>query len=171
MGYVMARQTTLKENTFDLEGPELKVGDTAPEVTLLSQTLEPVSLSSYAGQVRIISSVPSLDTPVCADMARRFNEEASKLPDTIAVSADLPFAQARFCGAENVDKIQILSDHQALAFGKAYGTFVPALRVNSRAVFVIDGDNRVVHAEYVLNIPDHPDYDAALSAARSASGQ
>jgi thiol peroxidase len=104
-------------------------------------------------------------------MARRFNQEASNLPDSIVVmtiSADLPFAQTRFCGVENTDKIEVLSDHLELAFGKAYGTYVPALRVNSRAVFVVDKNDKITHLEYVPNIPDHPNYDQALTAARSA---
>src|SRR6185503_5333671 len=165
----MARQTTLKGNPFTLVGPELKTGDAAPDFTLVDNGLKPVTLKDTSG-VRIISVVPSLDTPVCDAQTKRFNEEAAKLPgvDIITVSMDLPFAQKRWCGAFGVDKVKMLSDHKDASFGKNYGTLIDDLRIESRAIFVLDANNKVVHAEYVKEVADHPNYEDALGAARKA---
>jgi thiol peroxidase len=130
----------------------------------------PIAPSS---KVRIVSVVPSLDTPVCDIQTRRFNQEASKLGDTVeivTVSADLPFAQARWAAATTSDSISFLSDHRAMAFGNAYGTHVKELRLDARAIFVIDSSGRIVHAEYVKEITEQPDYDAAISAAKKTAG-
>ena len=132
--------------------------------------MKPVSLADTAGQVRIISVVPSLDTPVCDAQTKRFNEEAASLPgiDILTVSMDLPFAQKRWCGAFGVDKVKMLSDHKDASFGSHYGTLIKELRIESRAIFVLDRNNQVRHAEYVKEVADHPDYEAALRAARNA---
>jgi thioredoxin-dependent peroxiredoxin len=166
----MARQTTLKGNPFTLVGPELKAGDAAPDFTLTDNALKPVNLNDTGRGVRIISVVPSLDTPVCDAQTKRFNEEAAKLPgvDIITVSMDLPFAQKRWCGAFGVDKVKMLSDHKDGSFGARYGTLIQELRIESRAIFVLDKNNKVVHAEYVPEVADHPNYDAALAATRAA---
>jgi thiol peroxidase len=167
----MARTTTLKGNPFGLAGPELKVGDTAPNATVKKNLLESIPLSELATGARIYSVVPSLDTPVCAMQTKRFNEEAANLPNVrfCTISADLPTAQGRFCGAEgiDVDKITCLSDHKDQAFGKAYGTWIPELGIDSRAVFIVDADNKIRYAEYVPEIAEHPNYDAILECARS----
>lgn len=167
----MARQTTLKGNPLPLEGPELKVGDSAPDAKLAKNLVEEIQLSAYNGKTRIFSVVPSLDTPVCALQTKRFNEEAAKLPNVtfITISADLPMAQGRFCGAEGIDKEKLicLSDHRSMDFGKKYGTLVPPLRIESRAVFVVGPDNKLKYAEYVPEIAEHPNYDAVLAAAKS----
>jgi len=167
----MSRTTTLKGNPFNLEGPELNVGDEAPDATLAKDLVNEVSLNAYNGTTRIVSVVPSLDTPVCAQQTKRFNEAAANLPGVtfITVSCDLPPAQARFCGAENIDpeKITFLSDHRKTEFGTAYGTLVPDLRIESRAVFVVGPDNTLRYVEYVPEIAEHPDYDAALAAAKA----
>jgi thioredoxin-dependent peroxiredoxin len=165
----MARQTTLKGNPLALAGPELKPGDKAPDFTLTDNGLKPVTLKDTGAGVRIISVVPSLDTPVCDAQTKRFNEEAAKLPgvDILTVSMDLPFAQKRWCGAFGVDKVKMLSDHKDGSFGAAYGTLIQDLRIESRAIFVLDKDNKIVHAEYVPEVADHPNYDAALAAVRS----
>jgi thiol peroxidase len=115
--------------------------------------------------------VPSLDTPVCDAQTKRFNEEASKLSgvDILSVSMDLPFAQKRWCGAFGVDKVKMLSDHRDGSFGSHYGTLIKELRIESRAIFVLDRNNTVRHAEYVKEVAEHPNYDAALSAARAAA--
>jgi len=120
--------------------------------------------------VRIISVIPSLDTPVCDAQTKRFNEEAAKLPNVniITVSMDLPFAQKRWCGAFGVDKVKMLSDHKDASFGSNYGTLIKDLRIESRAIFVLDSQNQIRHAEYVKEVADHPNYEAALSAARDA---
>lgn len=167
----MPRTTTLKGNPLGLEGPELKVGDAAPDATVKKNLLESTRLSELGGGAKIYSVVPSLDTPVCALQTKRFNEEAAKLASVkfFTVSADLPTAQGRFCGAEGIDadKITCLSDHKDQAFGKAYGTWIPELGIDSRAVFVVDADNKIRYAEYVPEIAEHPNYDAILECAKS----
>ncbi|MGA2156421.1 MAG: thiol peroxidase, partial [Bryobacteraceae bacterium] len=132
--------------------------------------LKPVTLADTAGHVRLVSVVPSLDTPVCDAQTKRFNEAAASLPgiDILTVSMDLPFAQKRWCGAFAVDKVKMLSDHKDASFGSNYGTLIKELRIESRAIFVIDRNNRVSYAEYVKEVADHPNYEAALEAARSA---
>ena len=164
------RQTTLKGTPLELEGPELKAGDAAPDATLRKDLVSDQNLSEFGGKKRVISVVPSLDTPVCALQTKRFNEEAGNLPDVtfITVSADLPVAMSRFCGAEGVDpeKVVCLSDHKDMDFGKKYGTMIPALRIDCRALFVVGADDKIAHAEYVPEIAEHPNYDAALEAAK-----
>jgi thiol peroxidase len=162
--------TTLKGNPMTLIGPELKPGDAAPDFHLVDTSLKPVTLKDTGSQVRIISVVPSLDTPVCDAQTKRFNEEATKLSnvDIITVSMDLPFAQKRWCGAFGVDKVKMLSDHVDGSFGSHYGTLIKELRIESRAIFVLDAHNHIRYAEYVKEVADHPNYEAALSAVRSA---
>ena len=166
-----AGATTLKGNPLTLVEPELKAGDAAPDFSLVDNGLKPVTLKDTGTQVRIISVVPSLDTPVCDAQTKRFNEEAAKLPDLsiITVSMDLPFAQKRWCNDFQVDKVKMLSDHKDGSFGANYGTLIKELRIESRAIFVVDRDNKVVHAEYVKEVADHPNYEAALTAAKSAA--
>ena len=166
-----AGATTLKGNPLTLVGPELKVGDTAPDFTLTDNGLKPVTLNDTGKAVRIISVVPSLDTPVCDAQTKHFNEAAAGLPgvDILTVSMDLPFAQKRWCGAFGVDKVKMLSDHKDASFGSNYGTLIKELRIESRAIFVLDKNNKVVHAEYVKEVADFPNYETALAAARSAS--
>ncbi|HYW42490.1 MAG TPA: thiol peroxidase [Bryobacteraceae bacterium] len=162
--------TTLKGNPLTLIGPELRPGDTAPDFKLVDTSLKPVTLNDTGRRVRIVSVVPSLDTPVCDAQTKRFNEEAAKLPsvDIITVSMDLPFAQKRWCGAFGVDNVKMLSDHVDGSFGANYGTLIKELRIESRAIFVLDANNHIRHVEYVKEVADHPDYESALSAARSA---
>jgi thiol peroxidase len=163
--------TTLKGNPFTLVGPELKPGDTAPDFTLVDTALKTVALKDTGAKVRIISVVPSLDTPVCDAQTKRFNEEAASLPgvEILTVSMDLPFAQKRWCGAFGVDKVRMLSDHRDGSFGSHYGTLIKELRIESRAIFVLDPHDKVLHAEYVKEVADFPNYDAALKAARGAT--
>jgi thiol peroxidase len=162
--------TTLRGNPLTLVGPELKAGDSAPDFNVVDNSLKPVTLKDTSGKVRIISVVPSLDTPVCDAQTKKFNEEAANLPgvDILTVSMDLPFAQKRWCGAFGVDKVKMLSDHKDASFGSNYGTLIKELRIESRAIFVVDAGNKIRHAEYVKEVADHPNYEAALSAARSA---
>jgi thiol peroxidase len=168
----MSRTTTLRGNPLPLEGKQLNVGDSAPDATLSKDLLNEVKLSDFKGKTRILSVVPSLDTPVCALQTKRFNDEAAKLSTAtfITISCDLPTAQGRFCGAEgiNKEKLVVLSDHRATDFGKKYGTLVPTLRILCRAVFVVGKDDKVKYAEYVPEIADHPNYDAVLAAAKAA---
>jgi len=161
----------MRGNPLTLIGPELKAGDKAPDFKLVDNSLKNVSLGDTGHNVRIISVVPSLDTPVCDAQTKRFNEEAAKLTgvDIFTVSMDLPFAQKRWCGAFGVDKVKMLSDHRDGSFGSNYGTLIKDLRIESRAIFVLDQNNTIRHAEYVKEVADFPNYDAALAAARSAA--
>jgi thiol peroxidase len=163
--------TTMRGNPLTLIGPELKTGDSAPDFKLVDNSLKNVSLADTGRNVRIISVVPSLDTPVCDAQTKRFNEEAAKLPgvDILTVSMDLPFAQKRWCGAFGVDKVKMLSDHRDGSFGTNYGTLIKDLRIESRAIFVLDQKNTIRHAEYVKEVADFPNYDAALTVARAAA--
>jgi thiol peroxidase len=164
--------TTLRGNPKTLIGPELKPGDKAPDFDLTDGSLNNVTLKDTGANVRIISVVPSLDTPVCDAQTKRFNEEAAKLSgvDIITVSMDLPFAQKRWCGAFGVDKVKMLSDHKDGSFGSNYGTLIKELRIESRAIFVLDRNNTIRHAEYVKEVADFPNYESALAAARGAAG-
>jgi len=166
----MARTCTLKGKPLNLEGPELKVGAKAPDAVLKKSLVDSIKLSETRGAVRIVSVVPSVDTPVCALQTKRFFEEAGKLPNVqfITVSCDLPVAMARFCGAEHIDtaRMMVLSDHQDTSFGKAFGTLIPDLRIQSRAVFVLDKNDIIRHAEYVPEVAEHPNYDAVLACAK-----
>jgi thiol peroxidase len=162
---------TLKGNPFTLVGPELEAGSPAPDFQALSTDLTPVTLADTGNSIRVFSVVPSLDTPVCDQQTRRFNQEASGLGDgvvVLTVSADLPFAQKRWCGAAEADGVQTLSDHQEMSFATSYGTLVKELRLESRAIFVVDAGGRIRYAEYVKEIASHPDYEAALAAAKGA---
>lgn len=163
--------TTLRGDPKTLIGPELKPGDPAPDFNVVDSNLKPVTLAATGHQVRIFSVIPSLDTPVCDAQTKRFNEEAGKLPnvDIFTVSMDLPFAQKRWCGAFGVDKVKMLSDHKDGSFGSQYGTLIKELRIESRAIFVLDKDNKIKHAEYVKEVADFPNYESALAAARAAS--
>jgi thiol peroxidase len=161
---------TFKGQPLTLVGPELKPGDKAPDFTIIDQSLQPASLKDYAGKVILLSVVPSLDTSICSAQTKRFNEEAAQLPEDVViltVSMDLPFAQARFCGAENIDRVKVLSDHRDASFAQAYGTLVKELRLECRAIFVIDRDGTIRYVEYVPEIASHPNYDAALQAVKS----
>jgi thiol peroxidase len=163
--------TTLRGNPLTVLGPALKAGEKAPDFKAVDDSLKDVNLAGTGGGVRIFSVVPSLDTPVCDAQTKRFNEEAGKLPDVkiYTFSMDLPFAQKRWCGAYGVDHVKMVSDHRDGSFGQAYGTLIKDLRIMSRAIFVVDKNNVIRHAEYVKEVADHPDYEAALAAARSAA--
>jgi thiol peroxidase len=152
-------------------GPALKPGEKAPDFKAVDDSLKTVDLAGTGNGIRIFSVVPSLDTPVCDAQTKRFNEEAGKLPDVkiYSISMDLPFAQKRWCGAYGVDHVKMVSDHRDGSFGQAYGTLIKDLRIMSRAIFVIDKNNVIRHVEYVKEVADHPDYEAALSAARAAA--
>ena len=164
-----AGATTLMGNPMTLVGPELKPGDKAPDFTVLDPSLKPVKLRDTAGKMRIFSVVPSLDTPVCDAQTRRFDEEAAKLEgvDIYTVSMDLPFAQKRFANSFAMDHIKMLSDHKDASFGSAWGTLIKELHIHSRAIFVLDKDNTLKHVEYVKEVGEHPDYESALTAAKT----
>ncbi len=160
-----------KGNPIDLAGPSLKAGDAAPDFKLQDNTLADVTLASSAGKKRIIVTVPSLDTAVCSLETKRFNDEAKNLSDTevLVVSMDLPFAQKRWCGAENVASVKTVSAHRCGEFGEKYGVLIKggALdRILTRAVFVVDAAGKLTHVEYVEEVTKEPNYGAALAAAK-----
>ncbi len=159
---------TFGGNPLTLAGKEIKVGDKAPDFYGLNDKLEPVKLSDFDGKARIISVFPSIDTPVCAAQTRRFNVEAANLGDVqiLTVSCDLPFALGRFCAAEGIDKEITLSDHKELDFGLKYGFAIDELRLLSRGVVVVDKDGIVKYVQYVKEITEEPDYDAAIKAVK-----
>jgi thioredoxin-dependent peroxiredoxin len=168
----MAERTgviTFKGGPLTLIGPEVKVGDTAPNFSVLNNGLQAVTLDNYKGKTLIISVAPSLDTPVCSLQTQRFNKEIPSLPagiEVITITADLPFAQGRFCGAEGI-KMTTLSDHRDMNFGSAYGTYIKELRLDTRSIFVVGKDGKIKYVEYVKEVTDHPDYDKALAAAKA----
>jgi len=161
---------TFKGNPVTLIGSEVKAGDQAPNFTVLANNLTPVTLQDSKGTVRVISVVPSVDTGVCDQQTRKFNEEAANLEGItiLTVSVDLPFAQGRYCGAAGIDKVQTVSDHRDLSFGSAYGVVIKELRLLARSIFVIDKNDKVVHVEYVSEVTNHPNYEAAIAAAKAA---
>jgi thiol peroxidase len=163
--------TTLRGNPLTVLGPALKPGEKAPDFKAVDDSLKDINLAGTGDGIRIFSVVPSLDTPVCDAQTKRFNEEAGKLPNVTmySISMDLPFAQKRWCGAYGVDHVKMVSDHRDGSFGQAYGTLIKDLRIMSRAIFVIDKSNVIRHVEYVKEVADHPDYEAALAAARAAA--
>lgn len=164
---------TFQGNPLTLVGNEVRVGERAPDVELLSNDLTPVKLSSYRGKVCVITAVPSLDTPVCDTETRRFNKEAGNLGHDVkilAVSMDLPFAQKRWCGAAGVEWVQTLSDHKDARFGTEYGVLIKELRLLARAVFVLDREGVIRYEQLVGEIADEPDYGAVLSAVKEIVG-
>jgi len=161
--------TTLMGNPMTLVGPELKIGEKAPDFTALDNGLKPVKLSDTGHKTRIFSVVPSLDTPVCDTETRRFNQEAAGLPGQVAlltISVDLPFAQKRWCGAAGIDKVITLSDYRDRSFGLAYGVLIDELKLLSRSIFVLDANNVIRYIQHVPEVTQEPDYAAVLGAAR-----
>jgi len=161
---------TFKGNPMTLLGPQLKVGDAAPDFAVVDNGLAAVTLSAYAGKIKIISAVPSLDTPVCDTETRRFNQEAASLPGdavVLTVSLDLPFAQKRWCGAAGIDKVVTLSDYRERSFGLGYGVLIKELLLLTRAVFVVDAANIIRYIQIVPEVTAEPDYAAAISAAKA----
>lgn len=171
MSDVREGAVTLKGNPVALGGAALSAGAAAPDFSLQGTDLGEVTLESSAGRTRIIATIPSLDTPVCHEETRKFNEQAGGMEgvDVLVVSMDLPFGQKRWCGSEGVESVQTLSAHRCTQFGEDYGVLIkggPLDRCLARAVFVVGPDGTLRHVEYVGEIAEHPDYDAALAAAQ-----
>jgi thiol peroxidase len=165
--------TAFNGQPVTLLGPELKVGDKAPDFSVVDAALGTVTLASSSGKTRIICAVPSLDTAVCDTETRRFNEEAAQLPPSVVVltiSLDLPFAQKRWCGAAQVDRVTTLSDYQERSFGLAYGVLIKELKLLSRSIFVVDGNDIVTYIQHVPEITSEPDYAAVLDAVKRTFG-
>lgn len=164
---------TMKGSPLTLLGRGVKAGDTAPDFRVVDGAFQPVRLSDFRGKVVLISVVPSIDTGVCSVQTKRFNDEAAKLPADVIVltiSMDLPFAQKRFCEAEKVARIRVLSDHVWREFGTAYGVLIKDMGLLARAVFVVGKDGKLAYEQVVSELTTHPDYNAALAAARKAAG-
>ncbi|EKU50219.1 thiol peroxidase [Staphylococcus massiliensis] len=159
-------KVTFKQEPITLKGEEVKQGDTAPDFKVLGNDLSEVTLKDFDGKKKILNVVPSLDTPVCDQQARKFNEEASTDENgvVLTISADLPFAQKRWCAASGLDNVLTVSDHKDLDFGMNYGVVMEELRLLARSVFVLDQNNEIVHAEIVSEGTDFPDFDKALEA-------
>lgn len=164
-----------RANAFDffgpraVSGPELQPGDLAPDFALLTNRFKTVTMADFAGKPLLISVVPSLDTGVCTRQTLRFNQAAAALAEAagfVTVSADLPFAQARWCGSNEVSAVQALSDHREMSFASSYGTYVADFRIESRAVFVVDSEGVIRYAEYVPTAGQEPDYAAAIGVLR-----
>ena len=170
MAEIRSGAVTLKGGPVDLAGPELKAGDSAPDFSIQNNSLEEVTLAASAGKTRIIATIPSLDTPVCHEEVKKFNEQAGALSNVeiLVVSMDLPFGQKRWCGSEGVENVSTLSAHRCTKFGEDYGVLIsggPLDRCLARAIFVVDAEGKLKHVEYVSEIAEHPNYEAALAAA------
>ncbi len=159
---------TFAGNPVTILGNEIKVGDKAPDFTVINEKLESVKLSDFDGKVKVLVVYPSIDTGVCAAQNRKFNVEANSLKDVavLSISVDLPFAQSRFCGAEGLENIITLSDHKDLDFGEKYGFVIEEFRLLTRGTVIIDKDNTVKYVEYLPEITNEPNYDAALKAVK-----
>lgn len=160
---------TFKGKPVTLLGPEVRVGETAPDFTVVDTSLSPVTLGDFRGKVKVISAVPSLDTPVCDVETRRFNQEAASLGENVVVltiSLDLPFAQRRWCAAAGVDRVKVLSDYQDRSFAYAYGVLIRESKLLSRSIFVVDGKEVVRYVQHVPEIGQEPDYGAVLAAVK-----
>ena len=156
---------TFKGNPLTLLGPELHIGEDAPDFNVVNGSLEAVGLSNFSGKTIVISAVPSLDTPVCEIQTKRFNEEAaSRDAAIITISLDLPFAQNRFCSANSIKAVTVLSDYQHREFAQSYGILIKELALLARAVFVLSADGKLVYQQIVPEVTDEPDYEAALAA-------
>lgn len=158
-----------KGTPLTLIGKDLKVGDSAPDFIVLDRDLKEVGLKDFRGRIKLISVTPSLDTPVCDMQARRFNQEAAKLPDDVVVlniSMDLPFAISRFCTTAGIDKVKTLSDHRDASFGNSYGVLIKELRFLARSIFIIDKNDAIRYIEIVPEVTEQPDYDKAIEIVK-----
>lgn len=163
---------TIGSKPVTLVGPEIKVGDKAPDFTLQTIDMGDLSLSGSKGKIRVLSVVTSLDTPVCDIQTQWFEQEAGEYKNVViyTISMDLPFAQARYCGANNITNLKTLSDHRDASFGRSYGVLIKEQRLLSRAVFIVDKDDIVRYVEYVKEVGTPPDYDKALEALKKIAG-
>lgn len=160
---------TLGGKPVKIEGVFPKIGDKAPAFSLVNKDLEDTTLANFSGKKKVLNIVPSLDTPVCALSTRKFNQQASNMKNTVVliIAADLPFAMKRFCEAEGLDKVIVLSTMRGSEFMRNYGVAIaysPLAGITARAVIVIDEHDQVIHAELVPEIKNEPNYDAALAA-------
>lgn len=159
---------TINGDPMTLLGQEIKIGMKAPDFKVIDNSMNEISLKDGRGKVRIFSVVPSIDTGVCSFQTRRFNEEATELPEVEiwTISVDLPFAQGRYCAAEGIDKVKLFSDHKFLSFGENYGFAMEEVRLLSRGIVILDKDDVVQYVEYVKEVTEHPDYEKALEEVK-----
>jgi thiol peroxidase len=163
---------TAEGNPITLMGEEIKVGQDAPDFKVLDSSLNEKTLGDFKNKVKLVASVPSLDTPICDLQIKRFNDEATNVSKDIAIlfiSMDLPFAQKRFCQEYSIKKVKTFSDHRDSDFGVKYGALIKELRLLARAIFIIDKDDKVRYVEYVKDITNHPDYDGAIKVLKEIS--
>jgi len=170
-----ANAVTFKGNPLALIGPQLKAGDKAPDFACVTSALEVIGIGKTPAKARLLSVVPSLDTPVCSEQTKKFDQSLAALKDKVAcytISLDLPFAQKRFCSSENIGNMQTLSDTHDHSFGQNYGVLIEGLPLPllSRAVFVVDKGGKITYAEYVPEVTQHPNYDNAMTALKAAAG-
>lgn len=164
---------TINGEPVTLMGEEIKVGEKARDFTVLDSDLKEVSLEKFKGKIKLICSVPSLDTPICDLQIKRFNDEAAAVSKEVVIlfiSMDLPFAQKRFCQAYDIKKVKTYSDHREADYGIKYGVLIKEVRLLSRAIVIIDTDDEVKYVEYVKEMASHPDYEKALKALKDTSG-
>jgi thioredoxin-dependent peroxiredoxin len=169
-----ASAVTMKGNRLTLVGPELKEGDKAPDFSALDNGLSEVRLTDSNGKARLISVVPSLDTPVCSTQTKTFNDQLNQLGDKVAaytVSADLPFAQGRFCSSEGISNMKVISDYRDMDFGEKYGLKIKELRLLARAVLVVDKNDTITHMQIVPEVTQEPDYTTAMEALKKAAAE
>lgn len=161
-------EITFKNDPITLSGQQLKESDIAPDFTVLDNSLNQITLEDYKGKKKLISVVPSIDTGVCDQQTRKFNEEASQEDGVVlTISVDLPFAQKRWCASNGLENVVTLSDHRDLSFGENFGVVMEELRLLARSVFVLDESNKIVYKEIVSEGTNFPDFDAALEAYRN----
>lgn len=167
----MRNEVTMGGNPVNLLGEEIKVGDQAPQFKAVKPDMSEFDFSELDGKLKIISVVPSVDTRICEFQTIRFNEEATQHPDVVVltISADLPFAQKRFCVANSIENAIVVSDHRALDFGMKYGYAIDGLRLLARGIVVVDAENKVRYVEYVKEVGSHPDYDKVLDFVKTIS--
>ncbi|CAD7289777.1 Thiol peroxidase [Campylobacter majalis] len=163
-------EVTFQGGPLTILGDKIKVGDKAPDFTILANDLSPIKLSDYAGKVVVIAVFPSVDTPVCAMQLAKFNHEASSFSKDVqllSVSVDLPFAIGRFCADKGIENAKTGSDHKDLDFGLKYGFVIEELRLLARGTIIVDKDGKIAYAEYVSEVTSEPDYAKALDVVKS----
>lgn len=163
-------EVTMKGNPITLLGPKKNIGDMAPDFTVLAPDMSQLKLSDFAGKVKVINVVPSIDTPICDMQVRHFNKDAASLGDVVilSISVDLPFALSRYCAANGIDAVKTTSDHRETDFGLKYGFLIENLRLLSRGILVVDKNDKITYVEYVPEVASEPDYEKALAAVKAA---
>lgn len=160
--------TTFRGEKVTLVGKRVQVGEVVPDFSLMTRELTHQGLADFAGKKKVISVVPSIDTGICSVQTRTFNKALSDRDDTvvITISEDLPFAQARWCGAAGIDKVVTLSDYKSNSFGQAYGVLIKEFQLDMRSIFVLDANNKITYVEYLTEMSEHPNYEAAIQAVK-----